>query len=82
MKYTITDGACVSSKFRKVNNVDQFMRRVKDSHDRIRFFYDADSAQATLEFNKPGYVRGSYILLRGVTDADVSVIRKYVDNPN
>ena len=80
MRYTITNDNCMSSTFRKVKDVDQFIRRVKDSHDRVRFFYDVDSAQATLEFNKAGYVRGNYILLRGVTSDDASVIRGYADN--
>ena len=78
--YTITDDNCMSSKFRKVNDTDAFMRMVKDSHDRVRLFYDADSASATLEFNKAGYVRGNYILLRGVTSDDANVIRNYADN--
>ena len=80
MRYTITNDNCMSSTFRKVNDVNNFMRMVRDSHDRVRFFYDADSAQATLEFNKAGYVRGNYILLRGVTSDDASVIRGYADN--
>ena len=77
MKYTSTTPEMVWSKKYECGDTEEFIQKIKQQHPNVQL-RKADNY--VLDWTKPGYVRGEYIILFNLTDDDLNIIRKVLED--
>ena len=76
MKAALTTSECVYSKFNEIEDVEKFTKDVKEQHPNVSL---RKSDLWVLDWTKKGYVRGSYYVLKNVSEDDLKIIRNVLN---